>query len=164
MKFKILLILLSSLFLTSCVPIIRSFFGNKIIESNYNPLPQDQNYFVEVPYYIQDGLIVIKCFISNSKKEYKFVFDTGADTVIADEILSELNISNLEEAVALDANGQYSTGSTFRTELKIDSLLVRNIRVSSTKSNLFKQKCNDKLDGIIGWNILKQGFFLFQSC
>jgi hypothetical protein len=162
MKIKIYFLTLVSFFLTSCVPLIKGVFGNKIMDSNYNPLPQEQNYFVEVPYIMQDGQIVIKVRINNSEKEYNFFFDTGADTVISEELLSELNISNLEESVALDAHGHYSTGSTFRADLSLDSLFLRNIRISSAKSELFKQKCNDKRDGIIGWNVLKQGYFYFN--
>ena len=151
--------MLFSFLLTSCVTIVKGLYGNQIMDSNFNPLPQEQIFFVEVPYVLQDGLVVIKTFVNDSKKEYRFVFDTGADTVISEDLLSELNISNASESVALDAHGQYSKGSTFRTDLMIDSLRVRNIRVSSTNSNLFNQKCDNKLDGIVGWNILKKGYF-----
>ena len=154
--------MLFSFLLTSCVTIVKGLYGNQIMDSNFNPLPQEQIFFVEVPYVLQDGLVVIKTFVNDSKKEYRFVFDTGADTVISEDLLSELNISNASESVALDAHGQYSKGSTFRTDLMIDSLRVRNIRVSSTNSNLFNQKCDNKLDGIVGWNILKQGYFYFN--
>lgn len=160
LKYYLLFIIV--LFFTSCVSIVRGVFGNKIMDSNYNPLQQEQIYFVETPYTIEEGLFVIKVRINNSKKEYSFFFDTGSDTVVSEDLLPELNILNTEERVALDANGELSRGSTFRTNLNIDSLLIKGIRVSTTKSKLFNQNCNDKFDGIIGWNILKQGYFYFN--
>lgn len=162
MNLKYFLLFIITLIFTSCVSIVRGVFGNKIMESNYNPLQQEQIYFVETPYTIEDGFVVIKVRINNSKKQYSFIFDTGADTVVSEDLLTELNILNAEKSVALDAHGQLSSGATFRTNLSIDSLLINGIRVSSTKSKLFNQNCNDKFDGIIGWNILKQGYFYFN--
>ena len=67
LKYYLLFIIV--LFFTSCVSIVRGVFGNKIMDSNYNPLQQEQIYFVETPYTIEEGLVVIKVRINNSLLE-----------------------------------------------------------------------------------------------
>lgn len=159
-KIKICMALLC---ITSCTSIVKNFLGNKIIDSNYNPNPQSELFFVEIPYKIEDGFITLKLKINNSELEYNFIFDTGAVSHVSERVFKELNISNTSPTERKDANGVISNGLTFKTDIKLQGLQINNIRFNTTNSDIFNKDCKYKFDGIIGSNILKQGFFYFNA-
>ena len=159
-KITVLIILLS---LSSCVSIVRSLIGNQIIDHNYEPLGQSSPFYVAIPYVIEDGFITIKARLNNSIKDYNFIFDTGATTIISDSLTQELKLEYGETSVTKDVNGSNVNGMTYRINLSIRELEIKNIRVNSSALDLFEKKCNHKFDGIMGANVLKQGYYYFDA-
>ncbi len=146
----------------SCIPTLRNLVGNQVIDRNYNPLPQSLPFYTEVPYQIEDGFITIKAKMNNIGKDYNFIFDTGATTMVSDSVAKELKLEYGEILVLKDANGSNVNGMTYITNLSIRELDVKNIRVNSSALDIFEKKCNHKFDGIIGANVLKQGYYYFD--
>jgi predicted aspartyl protease len=149
------------LFLSSCSPIL-NIIGNKFIDSHYAPERQKSLFYTEMPYVIEDGFIMIKAKVNNSEKEYNFIFDTGATTMIPDTLISELGLKKGITMVSKDANNHDVVGSSFLTRLKIGDLNIDNIRINTSTSDIFSKKCHQKIDGIIGPNVLNQGYFYFN--
>ncbi len=163
MKYRITLLFIIFISLTSCSTIIRNIFGNKLIDMHYAPNSQKKLFYTEIPYKIENGFIIIKAKINNSIREYNFIFDTGAITMVSEKLNSELKLENGITVVSRDINGNDVSGLSYLTTLTIGELNVENIRINSTESDMFSQKCNIKIDGIIGANILNQGCFYFDS-
>ena len=150
--------------LTSCVSIIRNVFGNQLVDSHYEPNQQIKNFYTQIPYFITDGYIIIKAKVNDTEKEYNFIFDTGATTYISEKLIVSLNLKNGINLVSKDVNGNNVTGLSFLSTLKIGELTIDNLRINSTNSEIFEDaKCYGKIDGIIGSNVLKQGFYYFNS-
>lgn len=162
MKFKIILLLVILISLSSCSSIITNIFGNKLIDMKYAPNLQKNFFYTELPYKIENGWITFTAKINNSEKYYNFIFDTGATTMISEKLISELKLENGITSVSKDINGYEISGFSFLTNLTIGELNIDNIRIRSTESDIFSEKCNRKIDGIIGANVLNQGYFYFN--
>jgi hypothetical protein len=80
--------------LLSCSTVVRNVFGNQLIDSHYAPKKQINTFYTEIPYKIEKGRIMIKAKINNSEKEYNFMFDTGAITIISDVLVPELGLKD----------------------------------------------------------------------
>ena len=130
---------------------------------HYAPNSQKKLFYTEIPYKIENGFIIIKAKINNSIKDYNFIFDTGAITMVSEKLNSELKLENGITLVSRDINGNDVSGLSYLTTLNIGEINIENIRINSTESDLFSEKCNIKIDGIIGANILNQGYFYFDS-
>lgn len=161
-KKKILPLFLLFVF-NSCIPTLRNLIGNHVIDRNYNPLPQSTPFYTEVPYQIEDGFITIKAKMNNIDKDYNFIFDTGATTMVSDSVAKELKLEYGKILVLKDANGSNVNGMTYMANLSIRELDIKNIRINSSTLDIFKKKCNHKFDGIIGANVLKQGYYYFDA-
>lgn len=160
---KLIIYLFLLLLFNSCVSTVRSLIGNQIIDSNYNPLPQSAPFYTEVPYQIEDGFITIKVRINSSEKEYNLIFDTGAQTMISERLTQEVNLIDGASLVTKDINENSIIGLTYRTNISIGNLYLRNIRLETSPTEILGEKCNHRFDGIIGSNVLKQGFFYFNA-
>jgi predicted aspartyl protease len=128
----------------------------------YAPNLQKNFFYTELPYKIENGWITFTAKINNSEKYYNFIFDTGATTMISEKLISELKLENGITSVSKDINGYEISGFSFLTNLTIGELNIDNIRIRSTESDIFSEKCNRKIDGIIGANVLNQGYFYFN--
>lgn len=161
-KIKTILILLCTM--TSCVSIIQNTIGNQLIDSKYEPNEQKNAFYTEVPYTIINGFIVIKAKINKSEKEYNFIFDTGACTLFSEDLINDFGLKNGITIVNRDANGSDVVGKSFISTLTIGSLNINNLRINTTSTDFFETKgCGEKIDGIIGFNILKQGYYYFNA-
>lgn len=154
------ILLFTSLF--SCSSLIRSVLGNTLIDRHYAPDLQKQIFYIEVPYTIINGWIVLKAKINNSAKEYNFIFDTGAVSMISEHLIPEIGLKDGITKVSLDVNQNKVFGLTFLTNLQIGALSVSNLRIDTTTSEFFSDRCRGRIDGIIGANILNQGVFYFN--
>lgn len=124
----------------SCIPTLRNLIGNQVIDRYYSPLPQSTPFYIEVPYQIEDGFITIKAKMNNIGKDYNFIFDTGATTMVSDSVAKELKLEYGEILVLKDANGSNVNGMTYMTNLSIRELDIKNIRVNSSTLDIFKKK------------------------
>lgn len=149
--------------LCSCASFVSNTFGNQIIDSHYSPNPQIEPFYTEIPYEINNELIVVPVKFNNSSEEYKFIFDTGATTMITMDLANKLNLTNGITSVSKDINGNDVVGFSYLTNLNLGTLAINNIRINSFELEKFSKKCGDKFDGIIGANVLKQGYFFFDS-
>lgn len=159
---KFLFFLFFLFFFNSCVPTFRHLIGNKLIDHNYNPKPQKNNFYLELPYEVQFGWIILKAKVNNSEKEYNFIFDTGALSMISEHLIPEVGLKDGTTMVSLDVNENKIFGLTFLTDMQIGQLKLSNVRIDATKSEVFSRRCDLQIDGIIGSNILNQGFFYFN--
>lgn len=162
-KLKLILVMLLFMSLFSCSSLIRNVLGNTLIDRHYAPELQKHFFYKEVPYAIINGWIVLKAKINNSEKEYNFIFDTGGVSMISENLISEVGLKDGITKVNLDVNENKIFGLTFLTNLQIGTLNISNLRIDTTTSEIFSNSCKGEIDGIIGANILNQGFFYFNT-
>jgi hypothetical protein len=102
--------------------------------------------------------IVVKVKIESNKKEYPFIFDTGAQTVISDSLLRELgpnNYSKMSSGAEKD-----SLNNAFKNELitikglQIGDLTFRDIGAITIMNSKWEMLNCVSAYGIIGYNIL----------
>jgi len=106
-----------------------------------------------IPFELKGHPILIKCRLNNSTKEYKFMFDTGAITLVTPQVANELE---LQDAIEIELQG---TGGK---SAKVNLVQLKNVTVGkSTVQNVaavivdFEKKHGVKIDGILGSNFLK---------
>lgn len=106
-----------------------------------------------IPFELKGHPILIKCRLNNSTKEYKFMFDTGAITLVTPQVANELE---LQDPIEIELNG---TGG--ETE-KVNLVQLKNVTVGkSVVENVaavvvdLEKKHGVKIDGILGSNFLK---------
>ena len=106
-----------------------------------------------IPFELKGHPILIKCRLNNSTKEYKFMFDTGAITLVTPQVANELE---LQDAIEIELQG---TGGK---SAKVNLVQLKNVTVGkSTVQNVaavivdFEKKHGVKIDGILGSNFLE---------
>lgn len=117
---KILLSTLTTLLLlTGCSTIktIKLMKSGEVEQKEFN---------VKIPFEYRLGLIILRVDIAS--KEYDFVLDTGAPSVISKELAKKLDLSNITEQKVGDSQGEDSNlGFT-----KIEKLSISNINFLNT--------------------------------
>jgi hypothetical protein len=126
-----------------------------------------------IPFQYIDGKIVVKVTIN--KSDYNFIFDTGAFTVISENLKELIPAKHKKIRINfLDSNGQVT--HTKRTKIKmdlsdankqtqqvdvftlknlyIDNLEIRNILFSYHNFDKITQRACLKIDGILGANVM----------
>ena len=113
-----------------------------------------------VPFELINKWIVVTVKLDGqTNKEYKFIFDTGAITMVEPEVMKELNLTPLMDFTTTDLNGVKRPVSLInikkmtlgnRTFTKVGALSA------SAQNNLFK--CYG-IDGIFGYNLLERAVF-----
>ncbi len=111
----------------------------------------------EVQYKTLNGINILPITIDN--KQYKFIFDTGAAiTAISQEVFQNGNINVIDSVLVRDAD---NTTKHLKT-VKIPQLRIGNKEFFSTRVVL-QPKFNyseifgcEKIDGILGYDIIKQ--------
>lgn len=109
---------------------------------------------VTIPFDYIDGKIIINVDIKN--KKHNFVFDTGALTIISDELKGSLNEKKSNVLFeATDANSSKSTMDVFSTnELKVSDLKFKNINFSFADISWMESRACKKISGIFGANMM----------
>ena len=102
--------------------------------------------------------IVVKVKIEGNDKEYPFIFDTGAQTVISDSLLRELGPNNYSK---MSSGGEKdSLNNAFKNEiitikgLQIGDLTFRDIGAITVMNSKWEMLNCVSAYGIIGYNIL----------
>lgn len=147
---------------TSCKVIVQNVIGNHLVDMHYAPQKQTKEFYTSIPFRLENGNILLKVKVNNSRKDYNFMFDTGATTMISNQLINELDLKNGITIVSKDAFNNEISGMSYLTSLKINDLEIKNLRINSVDSVFFSKKCNQKIDGIIGPNVLNQGYYYFN--
>jgi len=112
--------------------------------------------------YSKSGHIIVDVKINGSNKTYPFILDNGAGTVVFDNLLSEFEFSIIAYTPSRDVNRNISFNPVFRIDTLIinKNIIVTNASAGLHNSNIFK--CDTKIYGIIGRDIMKKLIWQFD--
>ncbi len=111
-----------------------------------------------IPFQFVNGEILIDVTIQG--KAYSFIFDTGAPTIISDDLRDELGIEENGQVDLSDGTNHYRRQKLYT----INNILVGNTNFSNTVcisvplGDVSEQLCHH-IDGIIGANLMKQYYW-----
>lgn len=146
--FKHLLVLLTFIvFLPSCT----TFKAIKMVNGG-EAVPNSHSESV-VPFALEGHPILIKARLNNSQKEYVFIFDTGALTIIRQEVAIELNLAKGIEIEGNDSAGKSKSINLVTLEkIRVGNMEVRDCAAGVTDfSGIFAPKTA----GILGSNFFR---------
>src|SRR4030043_1474500 len=147
-QFKNFLILfVIVVFLSSCT----GFKAMKLV-SGGESVPNKYTESV-IPFTLEGHPILIKARLNNSQKEYIFVFDTGALTMIRQEVAKELD---LPKGIEVEADGTGGKSKTIDL-VKLDNVMVGNMEVRDCAAGVtdFSEMFAPNVAGILGSNFFK---------
>jgi len=142
-----LILLVIVVFLTSCsaFKVIKLLSSGEVVATNYTKSV--------VPILMEGHPILIKARLNNSQKNYNFVFDTGAFTLIKQEVAKELD---LPKGIDIEAS---CTGGKSKTIgiVKLDNIIVGNMEVRDCAVGVtdFSGMFSPDISGILGSNFFK---------
>ena len=139
---------------------ISSSYAQNIISANQGYVEQ-QKYLTTIPYKQIKGKIIIEVVIDNRIR--KFILDTGASTVISENLYKELNPKLLGTVEVIDQSGLKDTLNVVSlSETKINELAFKDIPALVSKEAKMLFECFD-VDGLIGSNLLRNSVVQFDS-
>ena len=148
---KLTLLILSSTFLISCGSTKQVFDYGSVKTSNQIETIKISNI---------NNLPICKVLIG--EKEYNFLIDTGAPTVIPNEIFQRLKLKSFFTEEITDANNKKRKQNfTILPEIKIDNLIFKEIGCVVMDIETPALKCFG-FDGIIGANLLAKMVWQFD--
>lgn len=106
-----------------------------------------------IPFELNGHPILIKAYLNNSSQEYTFIFDTGALTVISEQLVNEFG---LENGIPVNAHG--TGGKTKKVNLvQLDRVVVGNAEVKNIAAVVvdLSEHFGENIDGILGSNFLR---------
>lgn len=113
-----------------------------------------RNVPVVIPFEVIRNSILFKVEIEG--ETYTFLFDTGAPTVISPKIKEKLNIKGTGSQFVVDFYGNSSiVTKTIIPELKLSTIISKNVEVSVTTLPQNFIFCDIQLDGIVGLEFFK---------
>lgn len=132
---------------------LRSFF--KIRNAMEQETINSSSFKQEIPFRDEQGLIIIDVLIDN--KVYNFIFDSGASTILDDDIVESINY----EKIGIQKHKGTSRKKKILKTIKLDSLSIGGVRFSSIVASItdletLKEKFCLDFDGIIGANVMNK--------
>jgi len=142
-----LILFIIVVFLPSCT----AFKAMKLVNSG-EAAPNNSTESV-VPFTLEGHPILIKARLNNSQKEFIFVFDTGALTMIRQEVAKELD---LPKGIEVEAGGSGGKSKTIDL-VKLDNVIVGNMEVRDCAAGVtdFREMFAPNIAGILGSNFFK---------
>jgi predicted aspartyl protease len=106
-----------------------------------------------VPFTLEGHPMLIKARLNNSHKEYIFIFDTGALTMVRQEVAKELGLPKGLDVEANDISGKSKTIDL----VKLDNIIVGNMEVRDCAVGVtdFSEIFAPKIAGILGSNFFR---------
>ena len=108
---------------------------------------------ITVPFDWRETHILTKVRLNGDQKEYQFLFDTGALTLIRQETALELGLRKELNVQAADSGGEFKTIDL----VKLDRIAVGNMAVRDCAAGVtdFSEVFPPDITGILGSNFLK---------
>ena len=152
---KILLSTLTTLLLLTGCSTIKTI---KLMKSGE---VEQEEFNVKIPFEYRLGLIILKVDIAG--KEYDFVLDTGAPSVISKELAKKLDLSNITEQKVGDSQGEDSNlGFTTIEKVSISDINFLKTGVVIADLNQSQEVGCLKIDGFIGSNLMRKAIWKFD--
>jgi hypothetical protein len=118
-----------------------------------------KNYYVELPYEVINGKIIVSAEIAGGK--HRFIFDTGAPVIVSKELSAQIKSEVISSNRLRDANGNYDSVSIVRLNgITLGNVSFNAIPAIGTLPELYK--CWN-VDGVIGSNMLRNSIVSIQS-
>lgn len=117
-----------------------------------------KNYFIVLPYQVVGEHLVVQATVRG--KERKFIFDTGAPTVVQQTWYSHNDTRKIKIQDANDVSD--STGFAIVDSIQVGSVVFENIPAAVLKGDDIISKCF-KIDGFIGSNLLRNSIVQFDT-
>jgi len=128
----------------------------KIQKAKQNEHIGTSQFYLELPFDMVNGLIVIPINISGTKRN--FIFDTGAHTIIDQSLLSQISHQALGRTKTFDSNGQKKFLQTIQIdELHVGQVPFYNIVATTTDLQLLSNLNCLNISGIMGINLMNKG-------
>lgn len=142
---------LTLLLVVAFLPGCTAFMAMKLVNSGEAQLNNPAESVV--PFALKGHPMLVKAKLNNSPQEYSFIFDTGAMTMIRQEMAKELGLA---KGLKVDAVG--SGGNSKTIELtQLDRLIVGDMQVREITTGVtdFSEFFPSHIAGILGSNFLK---------
>jgi predicted aspartyl protease len=121
----------------------------------------ERNFYVELPFEIRYGLIIVKVKIHG--KVYDFLLDTGAPNVLSTQVAKQLGIKAAGNGKAGDSQGQRATLQfAVLDSIGIGDLQFLNTGVAIADLQQSKEIACFKLDGLLGANLMRKAVWQFD--
>lgn len=149
---RILKYLTALLLLVTLLPGCTAIQALKLINSSEAVIKNDIDSVI--PFIIEGHQILVKVKVNYSKKEYTFILDTGALTMMSEKVVKELS---LPKGIEVNAGGTGGNTKTIKL-VQLDSVIVGSMEVKNCASGLiadFHKIFPQRIDGILGSNFLK---------
>jgi|GEM_PF-916660 len=120
---------------------------------------ESKDFYTTIPFEYVNNWIIVKVKVAGSDKEFPFIFDTGAQTVLLDSLLNELNPKSYQSFSF--SNKSENTENAFNNELiSLHQLSMGEINFSdigaiSAKNSKWGMLNCISAYGIIGYNIIQ---------
>jgi len=148
------IIFLSFIILTiiACGGLGKIFQGGAIVQKDYLTI---------IPFNYDYNFAIVEVSINN--KPYNFLVDTGAPTVISEEIYKDLNIKAADYTIVTDSQGQRNGQEVaVIPEMFVGDLIYTDIgAVVVSLRDVFEFDCMG-IDGILGANQMAKSFWKFD--
>lgn len=137
--------------IVGCFPACTAIKTIKLVNSGEAVFNNSQESVV--PFTLKVHPILIKAKLNNSPKDYTFIFDTGALTMIRREVAQELG---LPEGVEVKASGAGGKSKTIEL-IELKSIIVGNMQVIDIATGVtgFSEVFPPNIAGILGSNFFK---------
>ncbi len=112
--------------------------------------PPDASPVVEVPVVVRHGVVLVPVHIDGIERELTFLLDTGAPTVVRNEIAAELGLTRTQTGGLTDAAGANLASTAIEIEgLHVGALHMRRVPAFAAQLPDLGAFCVE-LDGVLG--------------
>jgi predicted aspartyl protease len=112
---------------------------------------------------IEDSLILVPVKVDDHALELTFLFDTGAEkTIINQQVTHKLGLPSDHEVTLVRPEGQVSATLVRLRTLRLGDFQVSGLTVISDNLDVLSQALDERLDGILGRDVLNQLRFTIE--